>query len=126
MKRIITLAILSCFSILTLAFAAPVRSLEIRTTPPERSLVSSKDFTHAEVTESAGTILLNLEVTKPAALKLKDYTRKNVGKNLGLIVDGKLLKTPVIRTAIEEGKFQVDLPEKSTAQSIADFVNHQR
>jgi preprotein translocase subunit SecD len=123
MKRIISHSIV--FVLFTIhAFAGSAHVVEISPiTQP--ALISRGDFKSAEVTGHGNKAVLNLKLKNSAAKKLKAYTEKNVGQELPLMVDGKVVGTPVIRAPITDGVSQVEPLNRGTAEKIDRYINGQ-
>ena len=64
--------------------------------------------------------LIHLALNADAAKKLGDVTAKNIGKRLGLTLNGQLIMAPVIQSAITAGELQ--LTGNFTEAEAADFV----
>lgn len=92
------------------------RFIRISRTP----LLVNADFTESEITDRDEPAGLNLKTTASAAQKLKEFSSKNIGKQLALIVDGKVLMTPVIRTQLDQGKFVVSFSDNKIPKYLAD------
>ncbi len=67
-----------------------------------------------------GKAVVHLEFTDEGAKKFADATRKNLGKQIGIYLDGEKLTDPVVQSVIEGGKAEItgqrDLKD---AQNIA-------
>jgi preprotein translocase subunit SecD len=71
-------------------------------------------------TQSYKTIV-SIEFTKDGKKAFGDFTRKNVGEILAIVLDGKILSAPSIKDTILSGRAQIEgnfTPE--TAQRLAD------
>jgi protein-export membrane protein SecD len=54
--------------------------------------------------ESTGEFLIGLEMTDEGAQIFENYTRENIGTYLAIALDKEIISSPVIETAIPEGK----------------------
>lgn len=72
-------------------------------------VVSGKDLKDAIESKDPNTGLAEVDLTFNAegAKKFGDFTTKNVGRNLGIYLDGKLLQNPVIQEPITNGKARI-------------------
>jgi preprotein translocase subunit SecD len=67
-------------------------------------LLSNADVDTARVTTLNGRPAVEVIMTEDGAKKFALLTRKNIGKRVGILVDGKLVTAPVIRSQIFRGK----------------------
>jgi len=58
----------------------------------------------AVTTDNLGKPVVSFELTNEGQKIFAEYTTNNVGKYLGIVLDKKVISTPVINTAITEGK----------------------
>lgn len=124
MNRIFTMLFLFV-SFSLAAVAGSVHSVEV--IPLDKTpLLSSADFSSAEVSGTGKKATLFLQLTSSAAKKMKAYTEKNVGQILPFIVDGKIIKAPLLREPIKTNSFQVEPMDKTVADDVAQFINSQR
>ncbi|WP_075865223.1 protein translocase subunit SecD [Carboxydothermus islandicus] len=77
--------------------------------PEGEVIVSGKDLKDAIEAKdpSTGLAEVNLTFNAEGAKKFGDFTTKNVGRNLGIYLDGKLLQNPVIQEPITDGKARI-------------------
>ncbi len=66
---------------------------------------------------SAGRYIVTLSTNAPGGAKLRSWSSANVGHNLGIFVDGRLISAPVLRTPLSDfvyldGEFSKDEAEK--------------
>ena len=125
MKRIIAL---SCLLVLLSANAhsRTVKSIAVTPLAPI-PLLTTADFTNAVVEGSAGgQAVLKLTLGEKAAQRLREYTTRNVGRELPLLIDGKLVQAPLVRVPIECNAFQVEPIERALAQEVAQLINAHR
>ncbi|GAV23754.1 protein translocase subunit SecD [Carboxydothermus pertinax] len=77
--------------------------------PEGELVVSGKDLKDAIESKDPNTGLAEVDLTFNAdgTKKFGDFTSKNVGRNLGIYLDGKLLQNPVIQEPITNGKARI-------------------
>jgi SecD/SecF fusion protein len=77
------------------------------------------------VVNSYGVHEVSLELTADGAKKFERITRRNVGKSLGIVLDGKLYSAPVIRSVISDGHAAIsgNFTQKS-ATDLANILNN--
>lgn len=87
--------------------------------PPEEqvwtTVMTGADLKRVSVTtDSLGKPVVAFELTSQGQKIFADYTSKNINKYLGIVLDKKVISTPIIKTAITEGsgviegKFTID------------------
>jgi preprotein translocase subunit SecD len=123
MKRIFTFVIF----VLTLQLNAwaGVRAIEVRPLA-KTPLLSLKDFKSAEVKGEGDHAVLTVVLRDDAARRMREFTAKNVGRELPFLVDGKFVNAPVVRAPIEHNTFQVAPMDRSLADSVAQTINTTR
>jgi preprotein translocase subunit SecD len=67
-------------------------------------LMSNSDVDTAYVTEFRKEIAVEVLFTDPGRISFARITRENMGKRIGIIVDGKLVTAPVVRAQVRQGK----------------------
>jgi preprotein translocase subunit SecD len=91
----------------------------------EEPIVDQDDVESAEATIGAqDNPEVRLTLTAPGSQKLLAATRENIGARIGLVLNGRLLNTPVIKAAISNdipitGKFT-----REEANRLASAFNH--
>jgi len=93
-------------------------------------LARRPDLTEGDI--SWATLLTDAGGLRPAVLvhftpsgrdKLELLTRQNVGKRLAIVVEGKILSAPLIRTAIRDGRATIQgFRSVQEAQRVADAL----
>jgi preprotein translocase subunit SecD len=66
-------------------------------------LMTGDDVASAAITEWQGHPAVEMKFTEAGGERLAQITGGNVGKRMGMIVDGKLMAAPVIRAQISGG-----------------------
>jgi len=70
------------------------------------------------------TTVVAIEFTSEGKKKFADFTRRNVGEILAIVLDKKILSAPTIRDPILGGKAQIEGRFTPTdAQRLAEFLN---
>lgn len=74
-----------------------------------RTVVTGKDLKDAQeaMDPTTGEAEVNLTFNPEGAKKFADFTSANIGRRLGIYLDGRLLQNPVIRDAITNGKGRI-------------------
>jgi preprotein translocase subunit SecD len=123
MKRITTSFITAFLlvGIVTQSRAAETRSLTFNALESE-PLLTSRDFTRAQVTTVHGKSVLQATLTDTGSEKLKEYTLKHVGQKLAIMRDGQIIAAPVIRVPLG-GNLEIDGVSKSEAVTLAHLIN---
>lgn len=87
-------------------------------------LLSGEDVIDASATTENESPVVALRFTESGTKKFADITGSNIGRHLGMVVDGKLLSAPVIRDTIASGRAIItgNMSEQE-AQRIADGLN---
>lgn len=62
-------------------------------------------------------IVVHLMFNPDGTEKFAELTRSNVGRELAFVVDRKLIMAPVIRSAITDGKAQIPVARRETAEA---------
>ena len=68
--------------------------------------------------------VLNVTVTDDAAKRVHEVTKQHVGRNLALVVDGKVYGTPRIAAAVSGNKYQIGGFDQSRAEWMATAINN--
>lgn len=87
-------------------------------------ILDQRDVGGARVSEEQGRPAVELVFVGDAQKKLFDITRSNIGKRLGIVINGHLITAPVIRAPIESGLLVVSghISERD-AEHIADGLS---
>src|SRR6476619_7529441 len=70
-------------------------------------LVVAGDITGATASQTGDQWILNFTVTDDAAKRVHDFTKQHVGRNLALVVDGKVHGTPRSASAIVGNRYRI-------------------
>ena len=87
-------------------------------------LVATGDITAATASQTDDQWILNFTVTDDAAKRVHDFTKQHVGRNLALVVDGKVYGTPRIAAAIIGNKYQIGGFDQSHAEWMATAISN--
>ena len=87
-------------------------------------LVATGDITIATASQADDQWVLNFTVTDGAAKRVHEFTEQNVGRNLALVVDGKVHGTPRIAGAIIGNSYQIDGFNRADAERLATAISN--
>ena len=87
-------------------------------------LVATGDITSATASLTEGEWVLNFTVTDDAATRVHEVTKQHVGRNLALVVDGKVHGTPRIAAGIIGNKYQIGGFDQSRAEWMATAISN--
>ena len=86
-------------------------------------LVATSDITGATASQADGEWTLNFTVTDDAAKRVHDFTQQHVGRNLALVVDGKVRGTPRIASAIIGNRYRISGLNRADAERMATAIS---
>jgi preprotein translocase subunit SecD len=87
-------------------------------------LVATRDITGATASQAYGELTLNVTVTDDAAKRVHDFTQQHAGRNLALVVDGKVHGTPRIASAIIGNKYRIEGFNRADAERLATAISN--
>ena len=87
-------------------------------------LVATGDITGATASQTEDQWVLNFTVTDDAAKRVHEFTKQHVGRNLALVVDGKVHGTPRIAGAIIGNRYQIDGFNRTDAEQLAAAISN--
>jgi preprotein translocase subunit SecD len=87
-------------------------------------LVATGDITGATASETEGQWVLNFTVTDDAAKRVHEFSEQHVGRNLALVVDGKVHGTPRIAAAIIGNGYRIDGLNRADAERLAAAISN--
>jgi len=87
-------------------------------------LVATRDITGATASQADDQWVLNFTVTDGAAKRVHEFTKQNVGRNLALVVDGKVHGTPRIADAIIGNRYRIDGFNRADAERLATAISN--
>ena len=88
------------------------------------SLVATADITGATASQTEGQWVLNFTVTDDAAKRVHEFSQQHVGRNLALVVDGKVHGTPRIAAAIIGNRYQIGGFNRADAERLATAITN--
>ena len=86
-------------------------------------LVATGDITGATASQAEDNWVLNFTVTDDAAKRVHEVTKQNVGRNLALVVDGKVYGTPRIAGALTGKGYQIKAINRDDAEKMANEIH---
>ena len=87
-------------------------------------LVATGDITSATASPADDQWVLNFTVTDGAAKRVHEFTKQNVGRNLALVVNGKVHGTPRIAAAIIGNSYRIDGFNRGDAERLATAITN--
>ena len=103
-----------------IALIGKTAQLEFRD-PAEKVLLTGADLKNSSAAlNTQSKAVVHLEFTDEGAKKFADATRKNLGKQIGIYLDGEELTKPTVQSVIEGGKAEIiGQKDLKDAQNIA-------
>ena len=103
-----------------IALIGKTAQLEFRD-PAEKVLLTGADLKNSSAAlNTQSKAVVHLEFTDEGAKKFADATRKNLGKQIGIYLDGEELTKPTVQSVIEGGKAEItEQKDLKDAQNIA-------
>ena len=90
-----------------IALIGKTAQLEFRD-PAEKVLLTGADLKNSSAAlNTQSKAVVHLEFTDEGAKKFADATRKNLGKQIGIYLDGEELTKPTVQSVIEGGKAEI-------------------
>ena len=87
-------------------------------------LVATGDITGATASQTEDQWVLNFTVTDDAAKRVHEFSKQHVGRNLALVVDGKVHGTPRIAGAIISNRYELDGFNRADAERMATAISN--
>ncbi len=87
-------------------------------------VVATGDITGAAASQAGNQSILNFTVTDDAAKRAHEFSKEHVGRNLALVVDGKVHGTPRIAAAIIGNRYQIDGLNRADAERLATAISN--
>lgn len=87
-------------------------------------LVAIGDITGATASQTGDQWVLNFTVTDEAAKRVHEFSEQHVGRNLALVVDGKVHGTPRIAAAITGNEYRIDGLNRADAERLATAISN--
>jgi len=70
-----------------------------------------------------GGLALDLEFDRAGSAKLSDLTGKAIGKQMAVLLDGRVVGAPRVMDAITTGTVQLSLPTSAEASQVAALLH---
>jgi preprotein translocase subunit SecD len=87
-------------------------------------LVATSDITGATASQDGGEWTLNFTVTDEAAKRVHEVSKQYVGRNMALVVDGKVRGTPRIADALTGNGYRIDGFNRGDAERMATALSN--
>ena len=87
-------------------------------------LVATGDITGATASRTGDQWVLNFTVTDDAAKRVHEFTKQHLGRNLALVVDGKVHGTPRIAGAITGNRYRLEGFNRADAERLATAIGN--
>lgn len=87
-------------------------------------LVATGDITGATASRTGDQWVLDFTVTDDAAKRVHEFTKQHVGRNLALVVDGKVHGTPRIAGAITGNRYRLEGFNRADAERLATAIGN--
>jgi preprotein translocase subunit SecD len=87
-------------------------------------LVTTGDITGATASRAEDQWVLNFTVTDDAAKRVNEFSKQHVGRNLALVVDGKVHGTPRIAGAIIGNRYRIGDFNRADAERLATAITN--
>jgi preprotein translocase subunit SecD len=86
--------------------------------------VATGDITGATASQTEDQWGINFTVTDEAAKRVHEFSKQHVGRDLALVVDGKVHGTPRIAAAIVGNSYRIDGFNRSDAERLAAAISN--
>ena len=87
-------------------------------------LVATGDITGATASQSQDRWVLNFTVTDDAAKRVHEFSKQHVGRNVALVVDGKVYGTPRIGSALTGKGYRIEGFSRADAERMATAISN--
>jgi preprotein translocase subunit SecD len=88
-------------------------------------LVATGDITGASASQTGDQWVVNFTVTDDAAKRVHDFTQQHVGRNMALVVDGKVHGGTVrIAGAVTSNRYEIDDFNRADAERLATAISN--
>jgi preprotein translocase subunit SecD len=87
-------------------------------------LVATGDITGATASRAADQWALNFTVTDDAVKRVHEFSEQHVGRNLALVVDGKVYGTPRIAGALSGKGYRIEGFTRADAEGMATAISN--
>ena len=87
-------------------------------------LVATGDITGATASQTEDQWGINFTVTDDAAKRVHEFSKQHVGRNLALVVDGKVHGTPRVAAAIIGNRYRIDGFNQADAERLVTAISN--
>lgn len=87
-------------------------------------LVTTGDITGATASQTGDQWVLNFTVTDDAAKRVHEFSKQHIGRDLALVVDGKVHGTPRIASALTGNGYRIDGFNRADAERLATAISN--
>jgi len=87
-------------------------------------LVATGDITGATASQTEDQWVISFTVTDDAAKRVHEFSKQHVGRNLALVVDGKVHGTPRIAAAIIGNRYRIGGFNRADAERLATAISN--
>jgi preprotein translocase subunit SecD len=87
-------------------------------------LVTTGDITGATASQSGDQWGVDFTVTDDAAKRVHEFSKQHVGRDLALVVDGKVHGTPRIVAAITGNRYRIGGFNRADAERLATAISN--
>jgi preprotein translocase subunit SecD len=87
-------------------------------------LVATRDITRATASQTENQWAVNFTVTDDAAKRVREFTAQHVGRNMALVVDGKVHGTPRIAGAVVGNRYRIDGFNRADTERLTTAINN--
>jgi preprotein translocase subunit SecD len=86
--------------------------------------VATGDITGATASQTADQWALNFTVTDDAVKRVHEFSKQHVGRDLALVVDGKVHGTPRIASALTGNGYRIEGFNRADAERMATAISN--
>ena len=87
-------------------------------------LVATGDITVATASQAEDQWVLNFTVTDDAAKRVHEFSKQHIGRDLALVVDGKVHGTPRIAGALTGNGYRIGGFNRADAEAMATAISN--
>ena len=87
-------------------------------------LVATGDITGATASQTGDQWVLNFTVTDDAAERVHEFSKQHIGRDLALVVDGKVHGTPRIASALTGNGYRIEGFNRADAERMATAISN--
>ncbi|MBI1213829.1 MAG: hypothetical protein GC190_20400 [Alphaproteobacteria bacterium] len=89
-------------------------------------LLTTADFTSANVSRTEGQVVLNVGLSHAAGVRIQAFTRSHIGVRLAFILDGRALKVVKVLGPIRDDGILMGPFARVKADALAQLINERR